>query len=90
MKNSQNKQVMKFLSYLTKLEVIEAVGLARLLDVDLLIREDGSDVDSESTATITEKEYDVILSEIIDAFVKCNKTKRKNILALLKVATSEV
>lgn len=89
MKYSQKRQAMKFLSYLTKLEVIETIGIARLLEVDLLIREDGSDIDSESTASITEKEYDVILSEILDAFIKCNKTKRKNILALMKAAVSE-
>ena len=89
MKRSIEKQVLKFLGYLKELEVIEAVGLARFLHVDLLIREDDSDPDNHKTATITEKEYDIILSEMIDAFISSNREKRKMILELMENATSK-
>lgn len=70
-----------------KLETIEAIGVARLLGVDLMTRKDISDPNNEKGATITEKEYDIILSEIVDAFINSNNTKRKNILAIMKTAT---
>ena len=70
-----------------KLETIEAIGVARLLGVDLMTRKDISDPNNEKSATITEKEYDIILSEIVDAFINSNDTKRKNILAIMKTAT---
>lgn len=89
MKRSVEKQVLKFLGYLKELEVIEAVGLARFLQVDLVVREDNSDPDTQKTATITEKEYDIILSEMIDAFVSSTREKRKMILELMKNATSK-
>ena len=89
MKRSVEKQVLKFLGYLKELEVIEAVGLARFLQVDLVVREDNSDPDTQKTATITEKEYDIILSEMIDAFVSSTHEKRKMILELMKNATSK-
>ena len=89
MKRSVEKQVLKFLGSLKELEVIEAVGLARFLQVDLVVREDDSDPDTQKTATITEKEYDIILSEMFDAFVSSTREKRKMILELMKNATSK-
>ena len=84
MKRKRDKEVLKFLHYLTKMEVIEAVGIARLLGVELVVREDGTDADGEPTATVTEKEYDIILSELIDAFVSTSKSKRKFILSIME------
>lgn len=45
MKRSQEKQVKDFLAYVLKLEVIEAIGIARLLKVDLVTRPDESNAD---------------------------------------------
>lgn len=36
LKRSNNKEVEKFLSYVTKLEMIETIGIARLLGVELM------------------------------------------------------
>ena len=89
MKRSIDKQVLKFLSHLKELEVIEAIGVARFLKVDLLVRKDNEDPHAQPGATIEEKEYDIILSEMIDAFIKSNKNKRKVILNIMKEATRE-
>lgn len=86
MKRSQDKQLLKFLTYLQKLEIIEAIGVARLLKVDLVVRKDDTDANGEEKPSIEEKEYDVILSEIIDAFIAAPKNKRKNILDIMKAA----
>jgi len=84
MKRSKDREVLKFLKYLTQLEVIEAVGIARLLGVELVTREDGTDADGQEKATITEKDYDIILSELVDAFVSTSKSKRKFILSVME------
>ena len=84
MKRSKDREVLKFLKYLTQLEVIEAVGIARLLGVELVTREDDTDADGQEKATITEKDYDIILSELIDAFVSTSKSKRKFILSVME------
>jgi hypothetical protein len=89
MKNSMDKEVLKFLGYLKELEAIEAIGVARFLKVDLVVRNDGTEPEDTAAASIQEKDYDVILSEMIDAFVKSNKNKRKMILKLMKDATQE-
>ena len=84
MKFGKNREVLKFLKYLTKLEVIEAVGIARLLGVELVTWEDTEDADGQPQATITEKDYDIILSELVDAFVSTSKSKRKFILSIME------
>jgi hypothetical protein len=90
MKKVSNREVLKFLGYLKKLEVVEALGVARLLSVDVTVRADGEDADTQSAATITEKEYDIILSEMIDAYINIEKSKRKFILNIMKEATYDV
>ena len=90
MKRSQEKQVKDFLAYVLKLEVIEAIGIARLLKVDLITRPDESDADEQPAASIQEKEFDILLSEMIDAFISSPKETRKWILQLMKDATAKV
>lgn len=88
--NLLDKQLLHFLSYLKKLEVIEAIGVARLLNIDLMVRKDNNDSDNEKTATLSEKEYDIILSEMIDKFLQLDKNKKKNLLSIMKEATRGV
>ena len=90
MNKVSKREVMKFLDYLRRLEVVEALGVARLLSVDLSVRSDEQDADAQSAATISEKEYDIILSEMIDAFLNIEKSKRKFILSIMKEATYDV
>jgi SNF2 family DNA or RNA helicase len=85
----KNRDVMKFLDCLKKLEVIEAVGVANFLKVDLLIREDKENADEQPGATIREKDYEILLSEMIDAFMQCNRNKRKFLLKIMTEATKE-
>ena len=49
----KNRDVMKFLDCLKKLEVIEAVGVANFLKVDLLIREDKENADEHLLVSMT-------------------------------------
>ena len=90
MRKTVDKQVLKFLSYLKHLEVIEAIGIARILKVDLLVRNDSTDADEQEKASIQEKEYDIILSEMMDSFIKLKREERKMILEIMREATMTV
>ena len=117
LKRSNNKEVEKFLSYVTKLEMIETIGIARLLGVELMAiaqekeekeekeRENSSieaPEDSNTDETTTNqpalvrnqqndkqefKEFDILLSEMLDSFIAAPQQKRKWILQMMKDAT---
>ena len=117
LKRSNNKEVEKFLSYVTKLEMIETIGIARLLGVELMAiaqekeekeekeRENSSmevpeDSNTDETATNQPtlvrnqqndqqefKEFDILLSEMLDSFIAAPRQKRKWILQMMKDAT---
>lgn len=86
MTSKKHKQVLKFLNLLTQLEIIEAIGVARLLNVQLVTREENQDADEQKTASITEKDYNIIMSEMIDAFVNAPKEERRFIIKVMKSA----
>lgn len=118
LKRSNKKEVEKFLSYVTKLEMIETIGIARLLGVELMAivqekeereekkeREDSSVKASEDSnmneAAINSptlvrnqqnneqefKDFDILLSEMLDSFIAAPQQKRKWILQMMKDAT---
>lgn len=117
LKRSNNKEIEKFLSYVTKLEMIETIGIARLLGVELMAiaqeeeekkekeRENSSTEvpeDSNTDEAITNspalvrnqqndkqefKEFDILLSEMLDSFIAAPQQKRKWILQMMKDAT---
>lgn len=117
LKRSNNKEVEKFLSYVTKLEMIETIGIARLLGVELMAiaqekeekeekekensaMEAPEDSNTDETATNSPalvrnqqndkqefKEFDILLSEMLDSFIAAPQQKRKWILQMMKDAT---
>lgn len=118
LKRSDKKEVEKFLSYVTKLEMIETIGIARLLGVELMAivqekeereekkeREDSSvkapeDPNTDEAAINSPvlvrnqqnneqefKEFDILLSEMLDSFIAAPQQKRKWILQMMKDAT---
>ena len=118
LKRSDKKEVEKFLSYITKLEMIETIGIARLLGVELMAvvqekeereekreREDSSvkapeDPNTDEAAINSPalvrnqqnneqefKEFDILLSEMLDSFIAAPQQKRKWILQMMKDAT---
>lgn len=117
LKRSNNKEVEKFLSYVTKLEMIETIGIARLLGVELMAiaqeKEEKEEREKENSSTeVPEdsntdeaatnqpalvrnqqndkqefKEFDILLSEMLDSFIAAPQQKRKWILQMMKDAT---
>lgn len=118
LKRSNKKEVEKFLSYVPKLEMIETIGIARLLGVELMAiaqekeekeeekeRENSSieapeDSNTDESAINSSalirnqqnnkyefKEFDILLSEMLDSFIAAPQQKRKWILQMMKDAT---
>ena len=117
LKRSNKKEVEKFLSYVTKLEMIETIGIARLLGVELMAiaqeKEEKEEKERENSSTeVPEdsntneattnqptlvrnqqndkqefKEFDILLSEMLDSFIAAPQQKRKWILQMMKDAT---
>ena len=117
LKRSNNKEIEKFLSYVTKLEMIETIGIARLLGVELMAiaqeKEEKEEKERENSSTeVPEdsntdeaatnqpalvrnqqndkqefKEFDILLSEMLDSFIAAPQQKRKWILQMMKDAT---
>lgn len=88
-KRSNDKRVLQFLKLLKKLEVIEAVGIARLLQVPLVIYLDDEESGSEISSKVVERDYDSILADLIDAFAVETKSKQKFILNLMRMAIED-
>ena len=88
-KRSNDKRVLQFLKLLKKLEVIEAIGVARLLQVPLVIYLDDEESGSEISSKVVERDYDSILADLIDAFAVETKSKQKFILNLMKAAVED-
>ena len=88
-KRSNDKRVLQFLKLLKKSEVIEAVGIARLLQVPLVICLDDEESGSEISSKVVERDYDSILADLIDAFAAETKSKQKFILNLMRMAIED-
>ncbi len=93
LKRTQNKRVLKFLNYLKKLQTIEAMGVAGLLQVPLVYFDEESEESQESgpakSSNVVERDQDSILADMIDAFVNESSSKQKFILDIMKAATME-
>ncbi len=79
----QQKEILKFLSLLTKLDGLELVGVAHILGVNSVKIQK----EVESDPTIQDAKMEItnsILSETIDAFVQLDNNKRKNLFKLLR------
>ena len=79
----QQKEILKFLSLLTKLDELELVGVAHILGVNSVKIQK----EVESDPTIQDAKMEItnsILSETIDAFVQLDNNKRKNLFKLLR------
>jgi len=93
LKRTKDKRVLKFLGYLKKLQTIEAMGVAGLLQVPLVSYNEESEESQESgpekSSKVVERDQDSILADMIDAFVNETPSKQKFILDIMKAATME-
>lgn len=71
------KEVEKLILSLRPLEVTELLGIFRMLNI-LVTDEEGEP-----------RPFETIISEFIDEYVKLNRNQKRNLIALIEVATEK-
>ena len=75
------KEFMSFVEKVSKLETMEFLGVARILSVPLVIESEDKDIEKAQG-----REFDAILSDMMDAYISLNRTQRRNLDAIIKKA----
>lgn len=81
--SKQQKDVLKFITLLAKLEPLELIGVSQILGIEIItidVKAEGDKVLANATANIAEN----IISESIDAFLQLNRQQRKNLFKILR------
>lgn len=81
--SKQQKDVLKFITLLAKLEPLELIGVSQILGIEIVtidVKTEGDRVLASATANIAEN----IISESIDAFLQLNRQQRKNLFKILR------
>ena len=81
------KQNSKLLDLITKLEVTEFIGLAKLLKVKLVEEKDPDA--AESSERYAARDFSEVLNDILMNFELQTRARRREILSLLKAATKK-
>ena len=71
------KEFMSFVEKISKLEMMEFLGVARMLSVPL-VEKDGDETKG--------REFDSILSDMMDAYLNLNRTQKRNLDTIIKKA----
>lgn len=70
------KDIDRFITLIADLEPVEFMGLARVLKVKLFKDEE----------TREPREFEEVFGETLERFTKCNRTRKREILKLIKTA----
>ena len=75
----------KFFDYIPKLNAVEFTGLARLLKVQLL--DEVNPTAEQTKDRYAPRSFTDVLNDMLKAFEKCDRKRRKEIIKLLKAAS---
>lgn len=78
-RETTDKQLLCFLSQIAKLSQVEFLGLARMLNISLV------QDDEEKTP----RQFEYILSDLIDKYITLSKTQQKNLKKILHKAIKD-
>lgn len=78
-RETTDKQLLNFLNQITKLSQVEFIGLARMLNIPLV-------QDNEEK---TPREFEYIMSDLIDKYITLSKTQQKNLKKILHKAIKD-
>lgn len=70
------KNLQKFLLEISKLEAIEFLGILKIFNINVC-------KDDEEK---TPKQFEELLSEVIDKYITLSRTQRRNIMKLIKLS----
>ncbi len=74
-KNPSEGDLRKFMMEVSKLEAIEFMGLTKIFNVSLFEGEDNKP-----------RNFETVLSEILDKYISLSRTQRRNIMKIIKSA----
>ena len=74
-KNPSEGDLRKFMMEVSKLEAIEFMGLTKIFNVSLFEGEDNKP-----------RDFETVLSEILDKYISLSRTQRRNIMKIIKSA----
>ena len=74
-KNPSEGDLRKFMLEVSKLETIEFMGLTKIFNVELFEGEDKAP-----------RNFETVLSEILDKYISLSRTQRRNIMKIIKSA----
>lgn len=74
-KNPSEGDLRKFMLEVSKLEAIEFMGLTKIFNVSLFEGEDNKP-----------RNFETVLSEILDKYISLSRTQRRNIMKIIKSA----
>lgn len=77
--NTTEKQLLHFVSQITKLSEIEFLGLARMLNIPLVQQDEDK----------TPRQFEYIMSDLIDKYISLSKTQKKNLKKILHTALKD-
>ena len=75
----------KLFNYIPKLDVVEFTGLARVLKVQLL--EEVDPAAEQVKDRYAPRAFSDVLNDMLTAFEKCDRKRKKEIISLVKAAT---
>ena len=75
-KHPSEKNLEKFMLEISKLEPIEFLGLTKIFNIDLF-----DDKEEKNP-----REFEIILSEILDKYISLSRKQRRTIMKLIKSA----
>lgn len=78
-KQVSDKELLRFLNQVTQLSEMEFIGLARILNISLV----------EDNEEKTPKDFEYIISDLIDKYLTLNREKRKNLKKILHKALKD-
>ena len=74
-RNPSEGDLRKFMMEVSKLEAIEFMGLTKIFNVSLFEGEDNKP-----------RNFETVLSEILDKYISLSRTQRRNIMKIIKSA----
>ena len=78
-RHPSEKEFQKFPLTVSKLEPIEFMGLVRIFNIDIFLKDEQK----------TPKTFEQIFSDVIDSYISASPLQRKNLMKILNAAIRE-
>lgn len=80
-----DKKVLEFINEISKLEIAEFMGLAKILCISLF----NEDSDKETNDVNNFRDFAEVVSDMIDSFVASPRQRRRQLMKIIKTANGK-